>query len=63
MRNGRPLKSINQQYNKDVALRKSKLCGSKKTSKRIQQITFKRNKKVGDYLHKTSEIIVKRLVA
>ncbi len=61
--NGRPLKSINQQYNKAVALLKSKLFGSKKTSKRIQQITFKRNKKVNDYLHRTSDFIVKRLVA
>jgi putative transposase len=59
---GKHLKSINQGYNKKVAFLKSKLQGKCQTSKRIQQITFKRNKQVEDYLHKASRFIVERLV-
>jgi putative transposase len=59
---GKHLKSINQGYNKKVAQLKSKLPGPSQTSKRIQQITFKRNKQVDDYLHKSSRLIVNRLV-
>jgi putative transposase len=61
--NGRPLKSINQYYNKRVAKLKSKLKAGKKTSKRIKSLTDKRNNKVKDYLHKASTIIVNHLVS
>ncbi|MBW4492471.1 MAG: transposase [Oscillatoria princeps RMCB-10] len=59
---GERLKSINQGYNKKVACLKSKLQGISQTSKRRQQITFKRNKQVEDYLHKASRFIVDRSV-
>ncbi len=59
---GKYLKSINQGYNKKVAQLKSKLQCPCQTSKRIQQITFKRNKRVEDYLHKASRFIIDRLV-
>jgi len=51
--NGRPLKSINQFYNKKLAELKSKLekCNKRKTSKAIQQLTLKRNNKINHYLH------------
>ena len=59
--NGRPLKSINQYYNK----RRSILLGSlmkqhknKYTSRRIEALTFKRNQKIDDYLHKASRMFV-----
>lgn len=45
---GKHLKSINQGYNKKVAVLKSKLQGKCQTNKRIQQITFKWNKQVED---------------
>ena len=61
--NGKPLKSINQYWNKELARLNSKLKGSKKTSKRIQSITNKRNNKVKDYLHKASRKIVNFLVS
>ena len=61
--NGKPLKSINQYWNKELARLNSKLKGSKKTSKRIQSITNKRNNKVKDYLHKSSRKIVNFLVS
>lgn len=61
--NGRPLKSINQYYNKEKARLQSHLKGDKKTSKRIKSITNKRNNKVKDYLHKSSRKIVNFLVS
>lgn len=61
--NGRPLKSINQYYNKEKARLQAHLKGNKKTSKRINSITNKRNNKVKDYLHKSSRKIVNFLVS
>ena len=53
--NGRPLKSINQYYNKEKARLQAHLKDNKRTSKRINIITNKRNNKVKDYLHKVQE--------
>ena len=61
--NGKPLKSINQYYNKEKARPQAHLKGNKKTSKRINSITNKRNNKVKDYLHKSSRKIVNFLVS
>jgi len=61
--NGRPLKSINQYWNKEVAILQSYLKGNKKTSKRIKSITNIRNNKVKDYLHKSSRKVVNFLVS
>ena len=57
--NGRPLKSINQYYNKRKAhlvslLEKGKL----KSSERLRRLEMKRTCKIKDYLHKTSRRIV-----
>ena len=61
--NGRPLKSINQYWNKEKSRLQSLLKGNKKTSKRIESITNKRNNKVKDYLHKSSKMLVNFLVS
>ena len=61
--NGKPLKSINQYYNKKLAKLKSELKNEKKTSRRIKSLTVKRNNKVNDYLHKASKLIVNYLVS
>jgi len=61
--NGKPLKSINQYYNKQLAKLKSELKNEKKTSRRIKSLTVKRNNKVNDYLHKASKLIVNYLVS
>ncbi len=61
--NGRPLKSINQFYNKRQAKLQSQLRGNRKTSPRIQRLTRCRNQKVDNYLHHTSRVIVDRLTA
>lgn len=61
--NGKPLKSINWHYNKEKSRLQSLLDGRKKTSKRIQNITLKRNNRINDYLHKTTKIFVNYLVS
>lgn len=62
--NGKPLKSMNQYYNKLISKTKSKLKKkhNKNKSKKTTRITNKRNNKVNDYLHKTSRYIVNHLV-
>lgn len=61
--NGKPLKSINQYYNKKLAKLKSKLNGDRKTSRRIKALTLKRNNKVKDFLHKSSRLIINHLTS
>ena len=61
--NGKPLKSINQYWNKEKARLQSLLKGNKKTYERMKSITNKRNNKVNDYLHKASRYLVNFLVS
>ena len=56
--NGKPLKSINHHYNKTKAELQSKLSNNKHTSKKINRLTLKRNRKIKDYMHKVSRKIV-----
>ena len=56
--NGRPLKSINQGYNKELARLKSALPAGQHTSKRIQRLTHKRNCRVDAFLHRVSRRII-----
>jgi putative transposase len=62
--NGKPLKSINQYYNKKKAHLQSILekRNKKKKSKHLNKLTEKRNRKVKDYLHKSSKELVNQLV-
>nr|DAX18158.1 MAG TPA: endonuclease [Caudoviricetes sp.] len=61
--NGKPLKSINQRWNKHKAELQSRLTNNSKSSKQIELITNKRNNRVKDYLHKSSRKIVNFLVS
>ena len=63
--NGRPLKSINQYYNKKRARLQGELevKQKRKTSNRLTKLTNKRNNKVSDYLHKASRVLVNQLVS
>lgn len=58
--NGRPLKAINQYYNKEKARYQSVLekMNGKKRSKRLEGMTKKRNRKIKDYLHKASRYLI-----
>ncbi|WP_333095538.1 MULTISPECIES: transposase [unclassified Microcoleus] len=57
------LKSINPCCHQRRAFLLSKRDQGKSTTRQIQQITFNRNKRLENYLHQTSSLIVKRLVA
>lgn len=61
--NGKPLKSINQRWNKHKANLQSRLTSNRRSSKQIELITNKRNNRVKDYLHKSSRKIVNFLVS
>src|SRR4028118_1423896 len=61
--NGRPLKSINQFYNKRKARLQSQLKGSRNNSPRIQRLTRWIHQKIDNYLHHTSRLIVDLLIA
>lgn len=62
--NGRPLKSINQFYNKELSKKKSvlEIRNKKKSSKSINKLSLKRKNKIDNYLHKASKTIVKTCV-
>lgn len=63
--NGKPVKSINQYYNKKRSQLQSQLKNGKtrQTSNRIQKLTLKRNNKIKDYFHKATSYIVNQLVS
>lgn len=62
--NGKPIKSINQFYNKQKSKIQSELelKNHKKYSNRLYRLTLKRNNKIKDYFHKVSKYIVNQLV-
>ncbi len=61
--NGRPLKSLNQHYNKQRAHQQSHLAKAKRfTSRQLDRITTKRNRRVKAYLHTASRRIIDHLV-
>lgn len=62
--NGRPLKSLNQQYNKQRARHQSHLSKAKRfTSRQLDRITTKRNRRITAYLHTASRRIINLLVS
>ena len=60
--NGRPIKSINQYYNKTNAKLKSESPTNIKSSKRLKQLSFKRNNKIDYEMHKISTHIINEAV-
>lgn len=64
--NGKPLKSINHYYNKQLSFLKSQqdLSNNKERNKRkLSILTNKRNNKINDYMHKASRLVVNQLVS
>lgn len=59
--NGRPVKSINQFYNKRRAELQSQL-GEAHTSNRLERITTKRTRRIDHYLHTASRQVIALLV-
>lgn len=60
--NGRPIKAINQLYNKELAHALSKLPEEQTWSKRTASITHKRNMRIHDLFHKITTNLVNYLV-
>ena len=60
--NGRPIKSINQYYNKIKAKMRSELPTNVKNSKRLKQLSFKRDNKIDYEMHKISTHIINEAV-
>lgn len=61
--NGRPLKDLNHYYNQQRALHQSRLAKHhRKTSRKLDRITTKRNRRVNAYLHTASRRIIDLLV-
>lgn len=63
--NGKPIKSINQFYNKEKSKLQTilKKINKKEWSKKLSKLTLKRNNKINDYLHKSSKYIMNHLVS
>ncbi len=59
--NGKPLKSINQYYNK-VKSGLQSILGENQSSKKLKKLCSKREFKINDYLHKASRLIIDTLV-
>ena len=60
--NGRPIKSINQYYNKTNSKLRSELPSNIKSSKRLKQLSFKRNNKIDYEMHKISTHIINEAI-
>jgi putative transposase len=60
--NGRPLKALNQFYNKRRAQLQAHLPHDHTTSRQLAAITDKRSRRINDYLHTASRAIIKLLV-
>ena len=60
--NGRPIKSIIQYYNKTSAKLRAELPINLKSSKRLKQLTFKRNNKIDYEIHKISTHIINEAI-
>ena len=65
--NGKPVKSINQLYNKRIAKLKSEQSKHKGDeyllTRKMKSVIRKRNNKIDDYFHKSSRYIVNQLVS
>src|SRR6266487_1711520 len=59
--NGRPIKSVNQYYNKRRARLQKKL-GKTGTTKRMERLTNKRNRRIQQYMHTASKQIIDLLI-
>jgi putative transposase len=60
--NGRPLKSLNQHYNKTRAHRQQALPGNQETSRFLDHLSDHRTRAIQYYLHMTSRAIINLLV-
>jgi putative transposase len=61
--NGRPIKSVNQFYNKQREHLQKKMSNNHATSRELEHITNKRTRRIDHFMHTTSRRIVDLLIA
>jgi putative transposase len=61
--NGRPIKSVNQFYNKQREHLQKKMSNNHSTSRELEHITNKRTRRVDHFMHTTSRRILDLLIA
>ncbi len=60
--NGRPIKSVNQFYNKEREHLQKKMSSNHHTSRELEQLTNKRTRRIENFLHTTSRRIIDLLI-
>lgn len=60
--NGRPLKTVNQWYNKRRAYLQARLPQKRQSSRQLDALTDKRNRRITDYLHNASRALINVLI-
>ncbi len=61
--NGRPIKSVNQHYNKCVSKMQKKMSSNHHTSRELERVAAKRTRRIDHYMHTASRCIINLLVA
>jgi len=60
--NGRPIKSVNQCYNKQASKLQKKMSSNHHTSRELERVASKRTRHIDHYMHSTSRRIIDLLV-
>jgi putative transposase len=60
--NGRPIKSVNQCYNKQVKKLQKKMSSNHHTSRELERVASKRTRRIDHYMHTTSRRMIDLLV-
>lgn len=61
--NGRPIKSVNQCYNKQIRKRHMRMSSNHHTSRELERVAAKRTRCIDHYMHTASRCIIDLLVA
>ena len=61
--NGRPIKSVNQHYNKHVSKLQKNMSSNHHTSRQLERVAAKRTRRIDHYMHTASRRIIDLLVA
>ncbi len=61
--NGRPIKSVNQCYNKQASKLQKKMSSNHHTSRELERVAAKRTRRIDHYMHTTSRRMIDLLVS
>jgi IS605 OrfB family transposase len=60
--NGRPIKSVNQCYNKQISKLQKKMSSNHHTSRELKRVAAKRTRRIDHYMHTTSRRVIDLLI-